>query len=480
MKKKQGLIRGVIMSTTVKKILDTARSFLGYSEFNGKHKEILEIYNNHKPLARGYKMTPSDSWCDCFVSAVAIKSNAVDIIGTEVGCERHIDIFKEKGIWIEDGTTKPKAGDIILFNWDKSSQPNDGFADHIGFVEKVENGYITSIEGNKHGEVARRKMPLKWGYIRGFARPKYESEEKVKEIKEITPTLVILEFGVADGCETPIGGRLDEHATMVCQVVKNTQKQDFRIVSLPVSSAYEWIKDNIDDVFVITISVGNFGSSYEYKEFKDKIYMCTSAGNDGADGEGILASKDYFTAIGAVDDDYKFENYSSYGKGFVEFAGIVTKQNTKYTFDGKEHTKHLRGTSFASPQHATEVMNLMVDYFTHTGEKLEIDEVLRIRNKYVKDVLEDGKDLKSGYGVYEYKEEHIRHEIDYIELKKRVKVLEELNKVYNTIEEVPNWAKGTVAKVIAKGHLKGTNKGLNLNTVMLRMIKLLDRVNIWG
>lgn len=161
------------MSVTAKAVLDVARGWIGYSEANGKFKEILNVYNSHTPLARNYKIQITDHWCDAFVSAVAIKAGAVDIIGTEVGCENHVQIFKNKGIWHEDGTIKPQVGDIVLFNWDDSNQPNDGYSDHIGFVEEVYGNTFACIEGNMSEAVGRRTINVGWGYIRGFARPKY-------------------------------------------------------------------------------------------------------------------------------------------------------------------------------------------------------------------------------------------------------------------------------------------------------------------
>ena len=158
---------------TAQQVLDQARAWIGYSEANGKYREILDVYNGHKPLARGYAIKPGDSWCDAFVSAVAIKAGAADLIGTEVGCEQHIAIFKSKGIWQEDGTITPNPGDIILFNWDDSSQPNNGYSDHIGYVESVSGGVITTIEGNKSDAVGRRTIAVGHGNIRGFAQPKY-------------------------------------------------------------------------------------------------------------------------------------------------------------------------------------------------------------------------------------------------------------------------------------------------------------------
>lgn len=165
------------MTASANDVLNVARSWLGYSEANGKFKEILDVYNNHKPLARGYKIKTTDHWCDAFVSACAIKAGAVDIIGTEVGCENHIAIFKKKGIWIEDGGVRPQVGDIILFNWDDSSQGNDGAADHIGFVEQQYGNTIVCIEGNINEKVGRRTINVGWGYIRGFARPKYKAND---------------------------------------------------------------------------------------------------------------------------------------------------------------------------------------------------------------------------------------------------------------------------------------------------------------
>lgn len=161
------------MGVTAQDVLDVMRSWLGYSEANGKYKQIIDLYNSHKPLARGYAVQYDDEWCDTTVSAAAIKAGAVDLIGTECGCEQHVKIFQSKGIWIEDGTITPKPGDIILYNWDDGTQPNDGYSDHIGYVESVSGNTITCIEGNKGEAVARRTLKVGNGNIRGYARPKY-------------------------------------------------------------------------------------------------------------------------------------------------------------------------------------------------------------------------------------------------------------------------------------------------------------------
>lgn len=169
------------VAVTAKDIIKTAKSFIGCKESDGSHKKIIDIYNGHKPLARGYKVSYTDWWCDAFVSAVAIQTEAVGLIGTECGVEEHVEIFREKGIWNEDGTITPKKGDIIVYNWDEDKQPNDGYSDHIGFVEKVSGGVITTIEGNYRDAVKRREIPVGDGNIRGYAQPKYATASKEEE-----------------------------------------------------------------------------------------------------------------------------------------------------------------------------------------------------------------------------------------------------------------------------------------------------------
>lgn len=70
-----------------KKVVDTAESYFGCKESDGSHKKIIDLYNSHKPLARGYAVKYTDAWCSTFASAVAIACGLTDIIPTECGCE---------------------------------------------------------------------------------------------------------------------------------------------------------------------------------------------------------------------------------------------------------------------------------------------------------------------------------------------------------------------------------------------------------
>jgi len=165
------------MSTTAVKIINEASKYLGVEQGSSIHQSIINEYNSMKPLPRGYQVTYYDDWCDAFISFLTIKTGAVDLIGRECGVEKHIDIFKKLGIWIEDGSIKPTPGDIITFNWDTNRQPNDGWADHIGIVESVSNDTLTTIEGNSSRSVRRCYYSICNGNIRGYARPSYQTGE---------------------------------------------------------------------------------------------------------------------------------------------------------------------------------------------------------------------------------------------------------------------------------------------------------------
>ena len=222
------------MGVTAQDVLNVMRSWLGYSESNGKFKQIIDLYNSHKPLARGYAVKYTDEWCDTTVSAAAIKAGAVNLIGTECGVEKHVDIFKQKGIWIEDGNITPRPGDIIVYNWDDNTQPNNGYSDHIGYVESISDKNVTAIEGNKNGSVARRTIKVGNGNIRGYARPKYSPEDSIpsitpnKTVKQIAKEVIEGKWGNGKEREqkiTSAGYDYDKVQAKVNKILKKDNKK---------------------------------------------------------------------------------------------------------------------------------------------------------------------------------------------------------------------------------------------------------------
>lgn len=159
------------------KVVSIAQSYLGCNEADGSHKKIIDLYNSHKPLARGYAVKYTDAWCSTFASAVAIAAGLTDIIPTECGCEKHIQLFKNLGSWQENDAYVPSPGDYIFYDWDDNGSGDcTGSADHVGIVEKVSGKTITVIEGNYSNSVKRRTITVNGKNIRGYGVPKYSSK----------------------------------------------------------------------------------------------------------------------------------------------------------------------------------------------------------------------------------------------------------------------------------------------------------------
>lgn len=174
------------MAKYASKVVKKAQSWIGKKESDGTHKLIIDIYNSHKPLARGYKVKYTDEWCATFVSAVAIECGFTGIIPTECGCGQMIALFKELGCWIENDAYVPDPGDIIFYDWEDDGKGDDtGWPNHVGIVEKVADGTITVIEGNYNEKVQRRSIKVNGKYIRGYGAPAYDAEVVVKTDKSL-------------------------------------------------------------------------------------------------------------------------------------------------------------------------------------------------------------------------------------------------------------------------------------------------------
>ena len=165
------------MAKTASAVLAQARAWIGRNEADGTHKGIIDVYNGHKPLARGYKVKYTDAWCATFVSAVSIRCGLTEIIPTECGCGQMVELFRALGEWQESDSRTPSPGDVIFYDWDDSGAGDcTGWPDHVGIVEGVDGGKITVIEGNKNNAVGRRVLAVDGRYIRGYGVPRYEEE----------------------------------------------------------------------------------------------------------------------------------------------------------------------------------------------------------------------------------------------------------------------------------------------------------------
>ena len=112
-------------------------------------------------------------WCACFVSWCANECGYLDagVIPKFAGCVNGVQWFKDRGLW-QDNSYEPRPGDIIFFDWnDENGQ--DGLTDHVGIVEKVENGFVYTVEGNSGDSCRERRYSIGHYEIYGYGTPAY-------------------------------------------------------------------------------------------------------------------------------------------------------------------------------------------------------------------------------------------------------------------------------------------------------------------
>lgn len=142
-----------------------------YGSLNG-NKRIVEIAKQQvgnvggEPYWRWYGFDHRIEWCAVFVSWAA---NRAGVLNDKIPkFATGIEWFKSRGQWQSRGYF-PRHGDIIFFDWEVDGKPN-----HVGIVEKTENGYIYTIEGNSTDDGCRaKKYSINSNVIYGFGLPSY-------------------------------------------------------------------------------------------------------------------------------------------------------------------------------------------------------------------------------------------------------------------------------------------------------------------
>ena len=122
-----------------------------------------------QPYWSWYGFDSRVDWCACFVSWCAEQCGYLEIgvIPRFAGCIQGSNWFKSRGLW-QDGSYEPRPGDIIFFDWE-----GDGLPDHVGIVEKVENGQIHTAEGNSGDMCRQNSYPVGSSVVYGYGCPAY-------------------------------------------------------------------------------------------------------------------------------------------------------------------------------------------------------------------------------------------------------------------------------------------------------------------
>ena len=103
-------------------------------------------------------------WCAIFVSWCAEQCGMIED-GSILKFENvtvGMNWFKERNQWLAHGSI-PSEGMIIFFDWD-----GDNHCDHVGMVEKVDKGIVTTIEGNSNDQVRENTYSVNSNVIMGY------------------------------------------------------------------------------------------------------------------------------------------------------------------------------------------------------------------------------------------------------------------------------------------------------------------------
>ena len=142
---------------------------------SGGNQAIVEVAltqlgnEGGQPYWSWYGFEGRVEWCACFVSWCADQCGYIEsgIIPKFAGCVDGANWFKGNGQW-KDRSYEPSTGDIIFFDWE-----GDGETDHVGIVEKCENGVVYTVEGNSGDACRQKQYTVGSSSIYGYGVPAY-------------------------------------------------------------------------------------------------------------------------------------------------------------------------------------------------------------------------------------------------------------------------------------------------------------------
>ena len=137
-------------------VIKYAQQFLGYNEADGSADMFTAAWGTTSSA------TP---WCAAFVDYIMSHNDSTDDVAdwyknidNKWYCPNVYQAAKNSGAII-DGQ-QVQTGDIVLFDWG-----GDGKKDHIGIIVSVDNGVVTTIEGNSSNQVKQNTYDLNDGRL---------------------------------------------------------------------------------------------------------------------------------------------------------------------------------------------------------------------------------------------------------------------------------------------------------------------------
>ena len=149
---------------------DDAWQHLLYGSFAGSGDLVAvalsQVGNGGSAYWSWYGFSSRVEWCAIFVSWCAEQCGYLNagVMPKFAGCGTGVNWFQVRGQWLP-GSETPQPGMVIFFKWYGSDA---SISDHVGIVERVENGRVYTIEGNSGDLVRQNSYPIGYGEILGY------------------------------------------------------------------------------------------------------------------------------------------------------------------------------------------------------------------------------------------------------------------------------------------------------------------------
>lgn len=304
---------------------------------------------------------------------------------------------------------------------------------------------------------------------------KVASHEKI--IEGVFDDVFVLNYGQK-------GNDYDEHGTLVMdyisQVVPEAEKlsidSDDRIMNGKLESkAINYLLENTPDFLGTANHSGLIDDDRlipYYQEIYNKgCFLVCSAGNKKKT-INKLAQGDLWKAVGACNYNRgKPKVHDTYVDGeemdFVSFHNLYSSYNRTTN----------KGTSFSYEIFMGMLALTQCFFLEKTGKKLSHEKLMQFAIDNSIDLGEEGKDIETGYGLFILPDPNTINISKYCEDYKESEI--GMTR-YNTLEEVPDWGKDTVSKLMQKGALKGDENGaLDMSEDLLRTLVIHDRLGLY-
>ena len=148
-----------------KDLLAVARTQLGYIQNNRNFRiDGTGLLNAYTRYGDWYG-APYAEWCAMFISfCLEYAGVPAAAVPRDASCTNWHRVFYGMGAYeVADGYT-PEPGDLMFF-----TEGDSMLLTHVGIVERVEDGVVTTIEGNVGGTVGRRTHSMTDSDVAGYA-----------------------------------------------------------------------------------------------------------------------------------------------------------------------------------------------------------------------------------------------------------------------------------------------------------------------